>query len=99
MTTSTRRFATLDLHSGYVFWVGDAESPEQACTLTDVANHASPHEYEECCAIDRDRATWSVYEVPEGFDVTDGQSGDQIRLVEACDHIGMFGPVADECDE
>jgi hypothetical protein len=78
-----KKYATIDMNSGFVFWAGEADSPEQACTMSDLeagAQH-SPS-WKEIRVSNRHAATYAVYEIPADLEVTDGQDEDQIEAVE-----------------
>jgi hypothetical protein len=84
------RFATIDMHSGYVWWVGDAESAIDACIKSDAEAGDWPNgEYGEVARGDA-TARYAVYEVPAGFDVTDGQDEAQIAATVAHRRVGFY---------
>lgn len=91
-----QRYATIDAHSGYVWWVGEAESPADACTKS-TANTGgdSGVEYEERSRYDAG-LSYFVHEVPAGFDVSDGQSPADIEAVDAFPCVGAFVSVKGE---
>lgn len=90
MTANAKRYATIDLNSGYVWWVGDAESPEQACELSDMEGLDEPRQFVEVNRSQIDRATYAVYAVPADFTVTDGEGPEQISAVQAWPLVGLF---------
>jgi hypothetical protein len=89
LETPAARFATIDLHSGYVWWVGQADSPAAACARSHADTGNTPAEFVECVNRDAD-AVYAVYEVPEGFDVDDGQDADAINATQAHPLAGHF---------
>jgi hypothetical protein len=84
------RFSTLGLNSGYVWWVGNADSPTQACEKSDSEGRNEPRQFVEVTRSQRDRADYVVYAVPAQLTVTDGQDPEQIKCVESCAFMGFF---------
>lgn len=89
---TTNRFATIELNSGYVWWVGHADSPEDACTQADEVSGLEPRHH-----VEISRATmldghggYAVYIVPEALDIDDGQAGDVIRAVRVHNLVGYY---------
>ena len=82
------RFATIDLNSGFVWWIGDAEDPADACARSHAETGNTQAEFVECRGTDG--ATYAVHEVPAGFDVEDGQQADAIAATEAHPFAGYF---------
>ena len=83
------RFATIDLASGFVWWVGDAEDPADACARSHAETGNTPAEFVACTRTDG-AATYAVHEVPAGFDVEDGQQAAAIAATEAHPLAGYF---------
>lgn len=84
-----QRFATIDLASGFVWWVGDAEDPADACARSHAETGNTPAEFVACTRTDG-AATYAVHEVPAGFDVEDGQQAAAIAATEAHPLAGYF---------
>ena len=84
-----RRVATIDLASGFVWWVGDAEDPADACARSHAETGNTPAEFVACTRTDG-AATYAVHEVPAGFDVEDGQQAAAIAATEAHPLAGYF---------
>lgn len=83
------RFATIDLQTGYVWWVGQADSAADACARSHAETGNTPAEFVECASRDA-AAVYAVYEVPEGFAVDDGQDADAINTTQAHPLAGHF---------
>lgn len=92
--STTQRYAILESNTGYVWWVGEAESPLAACYAmsAEVGSQDRDDEdgaYEEAA----DRRAGDVLDVrlaPAGFDVRDGQDEDAIADVQALEPAGVF---------
>lgn len=82
------RFATVDIASGFVWWIGDAEDPADACARSHAETGNTTAEFVECRGTDG--ATYAVHEVPAGFDVEDGQQAAAIAATEAHPFAGYF---------
>ena len=87
------KFATIDLNSGFVWWVGEAESAVEACHKSDAENGNQPDGAYVEISVSEAKSTaggYAVYEVPADFDVSDGQNEEEIAA--ACSHplIGYF---------
>lgn len=90
MTKATApRFATIDLHSGFVWWVGHADSAANACARSHADTGNTPADFVECFSRDAG-AVYAVHEVPEAFDVDDGQDADAINATQAHPLAGYF---------
>jgi hypothetical protein len=81
-------YALIDLHSGFVWGVADAASPEDACRAVDTeVGPTEPREYEVhgpgSSAARDGQAGYLVHRVPVGFEVYDGQDRGEIASVEA----------------
>lgn len=83
------RFATIEMNTGYVWWVGQADSAADACTRSHESTSNTLAKFAECLSRDAD-AAYAVYEVPEGFDVDDGRHADDINATQAHPLAGYF---------
>lgn len=83
------RYATIDLHSGFVWWIGEADSAADACARSHADTGNTPAEFVECVSRDP-AAVYAVHEVPDGFDVSDGQDSDAINATQAHPFAGCF---------
>ena len=92
----SRRYALIDADSGYVWWVGDAESPEAACTAATLETGGDERTYQrvELRALGDG---YRVYEAPAGFDVDDGQNRTAIERVEAMPFVGRYHAEGARC--
>lgn len=93
-------YATIDLNSGYVWWVGVADSPEAACAASDAEGGEYGHEYGAITSTEARRSTgggYAVYAAPDGFAllVQDGQDDDEIARVSALPLVGYFRRLPD----
>lgn len=77
-----RRYAVIDIASGYVWGVADATSPVEAAQLVDQEIGGEPRTYEEVPRGEVSSATYAVHEAPAGFAVADGRDLETIRVVE-----------------
>lgn len=92
-TQTTRRFATIELNSGYVWWVGDAVSAEDACKQSDAESGCpGKSEYRQVSSgeINTGFSVYAVHEVPDGFYLTDGKDETQISAVTVHPLVGYF---------
>lgn len=91
-------FATLDLHSGYIWWSGEADTPVDACVMS----HACTGGYHstEWAAVSRSDANtgsgYAVYRIPETMALDDGRDADTIEAVTACPLAGYFQRTSSE---
>lgn len=79
------RYAIIEHESGYIWWVGDAADPIDACRKCDRDNllPADDYKYQEIsrpapalfCTL------YHVHAAPDGYDVDDGQNAAAIRAV------------------
>lgn len=84
------RFALIEAISGFVWWVGEADSPEAACQLADTETGNQPHgEYRQ---IPRREAAngYFVFSAPKGFEVNDGQASEEIQAVLDLELVGRY---------
>ena len=95
------RFAIIDHHSGYVWGVTDASSPEDACRRIDLA--VDPSAARQSAAhgpnsrvLHSGASGYHVYAVPAGFDVADGQNADEIAATEAHECVATVVIQTDE---
>lgn len=79
-------YATIDMHSGYVWWTGQAASALDACKASDVeyGSFDDVREYLEVTLSERGSASFAVYAIPADLVIDDGQDEEQIAAVEAC---------------
>lgn len=84
-----QRFATIDLASGFVWWVGEADSAADACARSHAETGNTPAEFVSCRGSDG-VATYAVHQVPAGFDVADGQDAGAIAATQAYFRVGFF---------
>lgn len=92
-TQTTRRFATIEINSGYVWWVGDAVDEIDACRKSDAEGQSQVEgEYRRITASESSNTDggYVVYEAPAGFDVNDGQDEDEIAAVSALPLAGYY---------
>lgn len=95
----TTTFATIELNSGYVWWVGAADDAADACARSDAetgGEYGRKFDQISRSEINSSAGGYAVYEVPAGFDVTDGQNEEQIAAVEAQRLVGYFRAVSEE---
>ena len=83
----TETYAIIDIHSGYVWGVTDAVSPEDACREIDAELGAPGRGYAtfgpNSGAEREGKGGYLVHRVPAGFTVENGQEAAAIRAVEA----------------
>lgn len=85
------RFALIDLDSGYVWGVYDADTPAAACQMSDRDNKAAPRTYTDTYRSQiSGKSGFAVHAAPAGFDINDGQNSDEIQAVSALPLIGYF---------
>lgn len=92
------RFALLNGHTGYVWWVGNAENAAAACMAADAEIGGRPYEsryeYEPASRAEAEMQNgYLVYSAPSDFDVEDGMSSAEIERVIALDYAGGYVPV------
>ena len=88
-TNAIATFATIDIHTGFVWWIGEAESAADACARSHSDTGNTPAEFVECYRADA-KAAYAVYKVPAGFDVADGQDAEAIADTQANTFVGFF---------
>lgn len=88
------RYALIDENSGYVWWVGDADTPEAACEKAAWEVNAEDQRYE------RDQfphigqlGRFHVYAVPQGFDVEDGRDDEAIAATQKHPRVGVYAEI------
>jgi len=87
--TASRRFAALDLDTGFIWGVTYASSPEAAAAVISTEADGSRTYCAEPVAVrDREHATYLLYTVPDALEITDGQCPQQIAAVEAGECVG-----------
>lgn len=96
MERQMTRYATIDAHSGFVWWVGEAENPIDACEKSTAATGGDQSVRYEERGLNGTGISYFVHEVPAGYDVADGQAQDEIEAVEAFRCVGAFAAVGDE---
>lgn len=88
------RYALIDLESGYVWHVCDAETPEAACTLaTAETGGMAGVRYvptTRAGAGNYSSSGYSVHIAPAGYDCRDGRDRDTIRQVWEMPSAGAF---------
>ena len=81
------RFATIELNSGFVWWIGDADDALQACQRSDVDTGCTdqPGEFiaTSLSEIKSTEGGYAVYPVPADYDVQDGQDQEAIDVTAA----------------
>lgn len=86
------KFATIDLHSGYIWWSGYAADAHAACEHSDATSMVSGRSFDLVHKSDADHG-YAVYAIPDDLEITDGQSREQIAAVEDCRLVGFFKPL------
>jgi hypothetical protein len=86
------KFATIELYTGYVWWVGEADDALDACHQSHAESGNDPLDFEEVYESETNDTAggYAVYEVPADFDVTDGQDANQIAATESHCLVGFF---------
>ncbi len=89
------RYATIDLNSGFVWWLGYADDPEEACRMSPEGNDHPVTEAGVYKRISPSQAKdtgggYAVYEIPPDFDIDDGQDRADIAKVEAQRFVGLY---------
>ncbi len=86
------RYATIDLQSGYVWWVGEAKHNFHAVELSlkESGDDSPDLEIVEVTYFDDLDSGFTVYKVPEEFDVRDGQDQAEIDATRQHDFAGRF---------
>ena len=92
-----KKFAAIELNTGYVWGVTSAETPELACSAiqaeADGSREASV--FVEISKSDASTASgFAIYAVDDGFEVLDGQASDEIEKTESFPLVGYFREVA-----
>lgn len=73
-------YALIDNASGYVWGVTQAETPSEACRKIDHQNGSDDRTYEEVSRFSfSNESGYHVHEVPDDFEVEDGQDEAAIR--------------------
>lgn len=84
------RYALIDAISGFVWWVGEADSPEAACQQADMGTNGECRgEYRQ---IPKREAAdgYFVFSAPRGFEVDDGQASEEIQAVLDLELVGRY---------
>jgi hypothetical protein len=96
----SKNFALIDNCSGFVWYVGQAETPEAACSIADreTGNYSGStvSQYEPAHRLDSNESGYIVFAAPNGFTVQDGQSDVEIAVVQTLPMIGKFRAIADD---
>lgn len=96
---TTDHFALIDNLSGHVRWVGNADTPEDACQRATAETGGQPGTAYEHCSLLPTGTGYLVYRAPLGFDVENGHDADQIAAVRALPFLGRFAAVVtDDAD-
>jgi hypothetical protein len=84
---STKRFALIDIHSGYVWGIADASDPISAARIVDHNCHEFGRRYEKHSVGSRAERSgqtgYLVHQVDADFDVGDGRDRDMIEATES----------------
>ena len=88
------RFALIELNSGFIWHVCDAESPEAACCSADrEADYTRQHgEYQEISRSDLRTSAggYAVHQAPACYVCDDDQDADEIAEVGAMPLVGYY---------
>lgn len=89
---TVQNFALIDLNSGFVWWVGQADSAADACMRADADIDQPRGEYHAVTRseINSTAGGYSVKLAPAGFDVQDGQNAAEIAAVDALPLAGFY---------
>lgn len=91
---ATKTFALIDNCSGFVWWVGAAETAAAACTKATLENSLEAVEYEATSNLASNEGGYHVHVAPDGYACLDGQDELAIAEVSAMPLVGMFRAVA-----
>jgi hypothetical protein len=93
------RYAVIEINSGYIWAIVNAETALEACAAADRAANSADrldgHHYEVGYRGDSNCA-YDVRIAPADFDEPDGQDQKAIDAVDAMPRAGLFALVADE---
>jgi hypothetical protein len=84
----SRRYAVIEMGTGYVWWSGYAQDPEYACIEAQRATLEETCSFVPC--FNDGSATYAVYEINALLDTEDGQDKDTIAAVTACPLSGFY---------
>lgn len=87
---ANKTFALIDNCSGFVWWVGAAATPEEACAAATLETGGDAQSYEAAHQLASNEGGYHVYEAPSGFDVNDGQDQNEIDAVSTMPLVGKF---------
>lgn len=93
------RFVTIELNSGYVWWVGDADDAVDACNRSDAeTGNLHPGKWERISAseIRSTAGGYAVHSVPDGYEVYDGRDQSAIDAAKAMPLAGYFRRIAED---
>lgn len=95
--STLKNFALIELNSGFVWWVGEAETPADACMRADADIDQPRGDYDQISAseIRSTAGGYAVHVAPVGFDVQDGQDREAIAAVSAMPLSGYFRLIGD----
>jgi hypothetical protein len=98
-TIVTERFALIDNRSGYVWWVGDATTPEAACQRATVETGGpGDTNFEKRSWLFIGGPGYLVYLAPAGFDIY-GQDSATLAIVRALPFLGLYSAVVGNDDD
>ena len=93
----TKKYAAIELNSGFVWGVTSAETPEAACAAiqSEATGFREAFTFESISKSDANTTAggFALYEVAENFDVQDGQAIDEIEKTKAYPLTGYFREV------
>ena len=86
------RYALIDLHSGYICWVGNATTPEMACSYADYDIGGRANIYNRIPESDAQTTAggYEVHEAPADYDCQDGQDTVDLDRVNRMPLAGYF---------
>jgi hypothetical protein len=93
------RYATFDLRTGFICWVGDAKDAKDACGKSDLEGGLPPGEYDRIAQSDVSGGGYAVLVVPAGYEVEDGQNDDAIEALRKHPLEGFYRRVPDPIED
>ena len=85
------QYALIDDNSGYLWWTGTADSPEQACSHASLETGGLVARYERTHE-NTSAAGYHVYEIEGDWSDADGQSQAWIDRATAGRFVGRYDP-------